>query len=429
MSLLEDNIVPYVQAYIKRFNQLCGELSSLGMPASLYSDPIYSAVIQMAADGIAVVYFSEKMAKAGELQQGVHADDWKGRSLAYLIQASTGNLLKVSGRLTGVRVKADLSNFRESVVIPPNLPAEEACGGINPEALEWFLKNSQGGLKMSGMAISPRWRHEKGLAKEALPTRGHVFSPAIPTMPDNRLVLQFIFQFMDVLWQPEKLALDAEAGYQYAEMDLQVLRLGVEAGIPAKALAEDPFESVAQHVDRVCGAFRTLLDGATTEENDVQAFLEQQGHSFLIAPVHNQIVPHKRLRGGQFIADFMVEKAGADYHFVEIESPKARPYQAKGEEISAPFRHAIQQVEDWLRYLDENLDSARREDCLPGLYKPTGEVVIGRSSQLGETANRRFQYTRAESKRILLKTYDMVLEEAIAYAHSLRRMKTGSGAY
>ena len=55
--------------------------------------------------------------------------------------------------------------------------------------------------------------------------------------------------------------------------------------------------------------------------------------------------------------------------------PNNSIYQAKGEEPTASFSHAIQQVEDWLRYIDQNLLTVKNEESMPTIYKPTGEVV------------------------------------------------------
>ena len=60
---------------------------------------------------------------------------------------------------------------------------------------------------------------------------------------------------------------------------------------------------------------------------------------------------------------------------------------------------------------------------MPAIYKPTGEVVIGRDKHMGDMAKTRFHYKRAESSRITMKTYDMMISEGRAYAESLRRMK------
>jgi hypothetical protein len=129
------------------------------------------------------------------------------------------------------------------------------------------------------------------------------------------------------------------------------------------------------------------------------------------------------LGGGRFVPDFVILRADGDYHLVEIESPRREIFQSAGQEISAHFNHALTQVKDWLRYIGDNRDTVRREDGLATIYEPTGEVIAGRDSQLGEVARRRFEFERAEQRRIVLRTYDMVLRDARAYAETLKRMK------
>ena len=275
------------------------------------------------------------------------------------------------------------------------------------------------------MAIGPHWQVENDILVRPLPTRWRVFSPVRPIPPEGRQVLQFVFPFLDVVWGQEVLRLNANAGQHFARADVEVLMLGIKAGIPPKQLAENPFEEVATHCEKQCDQLFQLIDNPETKEPAVQAFLEKPGNQFLIAPHARAVLPRKPLGGNRFIPDFTVHRADGDYHFVEIESPNSLIYQAKGEEPGAVFDHAIVQVEDWLRYIDQNLLTVRNEDGMPSLYKPTGEVVVGRDKHMGETARIRFQFKRAESGRIEYQTYDMLVEAGRAYAASVRRL-TGS---
>lgn len=135
---------------------------------------------------------------------------------------------------------------------------------------------------------------------------------------------------------------------------------------------------------------------------------------YTAAAVANSIAPYHRdarsvryrrpVANGRCIPDFTVELASGDYRLVEIESPRTPPYQERGEEPSQGLTHAEQQVSDWFRYIYENLDSVRREDQMPGLYEPAGEIVIGRDGHLGDRAKERFKRRRSENHRVDLKT-------------------------
>jgi hypothetical protein len=405
----------YAQAYMAEFNTLRGELDRSGLPASLYGKELVAARVLLASDGAAVVYVDkETKAKAG-LEQGVLLQDIEDETLTHLTQSATANLLKITISKAG-------DDIRIPPQIPDDIPREELKGGINLEVLEPSLGQPVGPT-LTGMAVGPQWQFEKGIRTRMLPTRGRVFSPVVNNPPDGRPVLQFIFPFLDLIWLLDDLQLNAEVGRQWARADIEVLLLGIAAGIPQKQLAEDPFDAVATHCERVCDEFFRLIDNLETRETQVQNFLEVPANQFLVAPHCKGVFPHKPLGGNRFVPDFTVHRPDGDYHLIEIESPNTLIYQAKSQEQTADFPHAIQQVEDWLRYIDQNLMTVRNEDNMPTIYKPTGEVVIGRDKHMGDTAKIRFQFKRGESGRLSFKTYDMMVSEGRAYAASLRRMK------
>jgi hypothetical protein len=317
-------------------------------------------------------------------------------------------------------IKSDLSNQSHLFRFPPDLPTETLKQAeyhtLNPELVEAILRH--GTLSIIGMAIAPVLRIQDGLATGSLPTRNHLFSPAI-ALPDGRLVLQYNWLFADILWYPGDLVIDEETARRFAEADIQVLRLGIEAGHPQQDFYGNPFETVSRQLLLVCQSFEKLLNNPDTVESHVQAFLENPAHYFLIDPAHQEILPRKKLGGGKYITDFTVLRADGEYHFIEIENPQREIYQPSRQEQSAHLTHAIGQVQDWLRYVNDNRDSVRREDSLSTIYEPTGEVIAGRDAHLGDTAALRFRFLRSETSHIKLRTYDMLLEDARAYARTL----------
>lgn len=417
----QKRLAEYAQAYIAEFNAHRTELERLGPPASLYAKEIVTASIFAASDGFAIVYVDEETRTRGEqvpdeVPKGVSLYDSADETLTHLMQSMSGDLIKITQRTAG-----DSIHLRPS--LPPDIPKEDRLPGINPKVLEPYLGRPEGGLSLTGIAIGPQWKFENGVCVHPLPTRWRVFTPFIPVIPTNEPRLQFIYPFVDLIWGQQELGLNAEAGKLFAQADIEVLLLGIAAGIPPQQLAQDPFEAVAAHCERACDELFALVDDPNTDEKPVQKFLEQPGHRFLVSPHSTNIIPQKTLAGLRFKIDFAVQRSDNDYHLVEIESPNTRIYQEKGEEPTAPFTHAIQQVEDWFRYIDEHRSTVRAEDGMPTIYKPTGEVVIGRDKHMGDTARKRFDHKRGESHRITLKTYDMMIAEGRTYASSLRRMR------
>jgi len=407
-------LIEYASTYMSKFNSLRGELLRSGTPAALYGEEITRADILLGNDGIIILYLTEKTRKQAGVPPGVQVEDWTDQSLCTITQKVTANGIKIDKAQPG-------DNVLMLSAIPEDFPQAEILCGLAPEFLEPFAQKGTG-AEVTGMVVGPQWRVENNTRVAILPTRGRVFSPFRPIPPAGHLTLELLFPFVDLIWKHEELHLNAEAGIMFASADVEVLMLGMRAGISAKQLAESPFESVAAHCERQCDEFFKLIDDSDTAEEAVQDFLEKPENQFLVSPHARAVFPHKRLGGNRFIPDFVVHRPDDDYHFIEIESPNSQIYQAKGEEPTAAFTHAIVQVEDWLRYIDQNLLTVRNEDNMPTLYKPTGEVVIGRKKHLGENARIRFQYKRAESHRIEYKTYDMMAEAGRAYAASVRRL-------
>lgn len=419
MTELQSRLADYICGYIDRYGELCGDLSSLGTPAALYSERVVMATLIPCTDAILIIYLTEENAKAAGQRPGLHLFDPIGETVSQYLQSGSANCIKVilpppvAGGSTG---PVPLHPPK----LPPDLPTERLRGGINLKVLE---AHKYGKVNLLGIGISPSLHYEGGVPVATLPTRAHVMSPVISIPPHGNLVLQYVFPFLDVLWGAESLDLSMESGKKWAEADLEVFRLGIQVGLPQRNLVEDPFEAVASHVEAVCDEFQRLVDNPETKEDAVQTFIEKPAHLFVVAPHNKAIYPRRPLGGNRFVPDFTIHRPDGDYHFIEIESPNVPIYQTRGQEPTSNFTHAIQQVEDWLRYVDENLDSVRREDDLPSLYKPTGQVVIGRDRYLRGKAAKRFQFKRAESPRIAFMTYDMLLSQARDYASSLRKMK------
>lgn len=418
LTAAQMELVHYAQSYISEFNNLRHELEQKGIPASLYSRELAAASIFLAKDGAAILYMDDFNRQQADHPKAVGIQDLEGETLSHFIQSGTANCVKILQCNVG-------DNISVPPELPVDLPPEDLKGGISPAFLN-SCSDSGAGAMMQGLAVSPTWNLENGVFTRMMPTRARVFSPIANVPPDGSPVLQYVFPFMDLIWLIDELGLNAKSAREYATADIEVLLLGLAAGIPQKELSENPFESVATHCEKVCNDFFKLIDNPSTKEMEVQAFLEVPAHQFLVTPHCMEVFPHKPLGGNRFVPDFVVHRPDGDYHFVEIESPNSRIYQGQGQEPTAGFTHAIQQVEDWLRYVDENLLTVRNEDRMPTIYKPTGEVVIGREQHMGESAKTRFQFKRAESGRIMLKTYDMMVSEGRAYAASLRRMKGAS---
>ena len=335
--------------------------------------------------------------------------------LTVVLQTATSNHLKV-GVIPDPWIAEDGSI--RPMEQPPDLPKERTycSGSLNPD----WLKLNAGDIRTTVIGVSPNVHVTQGKVTEAYPTRQHVFSPLVH-FPGSGVYLQHTWPFADVLFDPDELNLGAEQAHELATMDVLALRLASHAGLFGKSFFEKPNETSSQHLFRICTELEALINEPGVDEPKVQAFLERGDHRFILCPDAREIRPRKTIGGERYEADFVCHRPDGDYHFIEIENPTRHIYQESGEEQAAHLTHAISQVQDWLRYVEDNRDSVRREDGLETIYRPTGEVIAGRDAQLSAMAKRRFEWMRKQNSGITIRTYDMLLDEVRNFAENMSR--------
>ena len=414
-----ERIGTFTREYVQQFNKAVPDAAGLGVAGRIYLEPVGTALVFFYSDGITIFYLPESEARRNNFPNGVIAYSEEERTLSEVLQSKTRNLVKISSVISEEPLRRDLSNFEEVFPLPGDLvDAEVQTLGASWELIQAAKRFKE--LKLLGIGIGPTREFKGGQLVETLPTRWRCYSPLI-RLGDGTQVRQFMWSFIDILWRPEELGLETELANLQAKVDVEVLLLGIEAGIPNEVLCQDPFGTVGQHCLDICDEFELLINGPDIGEDEVQHFLEGKKRWFLIVPAHKEVFPKRRLGGGKFVPDFVIHRPDDDYHLVEIESPWMPIYQRANEEQAAHLTHALSQVEDWLRYIEENRDSVRREDGMKGMNQPTGEVIAGRDSQLGPMAKRRFDFANS-SRKIKVRTYDMLLKDSREYARVILEM-------
>ena len=405
-------VAEYALTYVSRFNELCDEAKEPVEENPLFLQRVSVVAAYQAADGILLLFFPEGYEQKTSFRPGLSLYDWSDKQLSVVAQSLSANLVKVTPAPTEP-LRGDLSN---PPPLPADLPDEQIVASCyNPEIVDEKWSTD---IRMTGVAVAPMRRYVGGLVAETMKSRFHLFSPIL-TLPSGRKIRQYEWLFADFLWSPDLQDIARIDAKKSAEEDVNILRLAREANLSPE---KSPFQAVSEHMVEVCDRLEELINNPETTEPQVQAFLEEPAHQFLIAPAHKNIFPRKPI-GGKYVTDFVVELADGDYELIEIESPNKAIYQQAGEEPTAHFTHAITQVEDWLRFVDDNRDTTRREYGLPGIYRPRGRVIAGRDSHLGEAARRRFDFKRNQYSRLKLLTYDIFLSEARAYAEVVGAMR------
>jgi hypothetical protein len=96
---------------------------------------------------------------------------------------------------------------------------------------------------------------------------------------------------------------------------------------------------------------------------DYQAFLSEHAGLFLLNGVSTQVAISQLRLGADLVTDFVIGEDRGSYGFcyqlVELESPHVEPYTRSGNP-SARLTQAIQQVQNWRRWLETNSQEAKR---------------------------------------------------------------------
>jgi hypothetical protein len=162
--------------------------------------------------------------------------------------------------------------------------------------------------------------------------------------------------------------------------------------------------------------FGTLLRRDPREE-EVQRYLTE--NPGLLSQSAVSIKPKVEL-GSEYVTDFVIERVEQEYVLVEIERPGHSLFTRQGDPTKQ-LTHAQRQVEDWLDWVSDNKDYARRH-ILPGINEPEGWVIIGLRSRLDKKSKKALARRNRELTRIRVLTFDDLISDAKIYLSNLQRL-------
>ncbi len=163
--------------------------------------------------------------------------------------------------------------------------------------------------------------------------------------------------------------------------------------------------ALRDHYAAVLREFERLLDGA---EEPMHQFLKK--HPNLLNPAHDKC--WSKVPFGDRFSDFVFREPHNDYELVEIEAPHRELFREDGQQRQE-LTHAINQLLDWVGYIQENKARVEEELGFSGIStNPRCLVVIGRSSSLSEADRRKLVTTQAQHNKLRILTYDDVLANA-----------------
>ena len=201
------------------------------------------------------------------------------------------------------------------------------------------------------------------------------------------------------VWNPE-------LAPQWAESDLLF-------AVVQRNLADTHFRGIDPHAQarklaaQLLEGFEKLLEGP---EEPLHQYIKANPH--LLNPTH--VRSWSKVQLGARITDFVFREASGDYLLVELEKPARSLFRKDGQQHEE-LTHALDQVTDWRRYLEDNLTTVQRELGLDGISaNPRSLVVIGRSIVLNEELRRKLVTMENERPRLKIMTYDDLLANAKA---------------
>lgn len=208
-------------------------------------------------------------------------------------------------------------------------------------------------------------------------------------------------------WKPEYAALWAENDILAAIVARQSEEAHYQSLDP-NAAARDQFGEVLER-------YKQLLDSNPEREEILQLFLNE--NPTLLCPAHIKKWP--KLPLGRWKTDFIFREAAGEYILVELERSTCNLFLKDGH-ASSELTHAIGQITDWKRYLEDNLATVQRELGLEGISaNPRSMIVIGRSSSLSNENRRKLITMRNETPKLEILTYDDVYTNAKAVIENL----------
>lgn len=173
-------------------------------------------------------------------------------------------------------------------------------------------------------------------------------------------------------------------------------------------------------IDDVKNKWMKLIDNPKTTEHEVHRFLEN--HIGLFFGNSDGTVVTKLKLSDDYTTDLVILRDNASYGFeyelIELEPPNDKVFTAQGNQ-SAKFSHALQQIEDWQRWIGNHREKTKK--LLPSKkFNLTNEpqinytIIIGRRKDLIEFDDKRLQ--KASSYGVNIRSFDYLTDKLIRNA-------------
>ena len=238
-------------------------------------------------------------------------------------------------------------------------------------------------------------------------------SPLNRDDPDNDHFVAHTRMRLTVGWESIELYLSLDIDYwdptrapMWAEIDILAAAAQANLRTQAYRALDSRGETRKQYV-ALLAEFDTLLTGP---EEPVHQFLKK--HPVLLCPTAQK--QWSKLPFGDRFSDFVFREAPNDYLLVEIEAPIREIFRKDGQQREE-LTHAINQISDWVQYIEDNRSEVESSLGLVGIStSPRTLVVIGRSAALSDENRRKITAIQNQHGKLRILTYDDLLASARA---------------
>jgi hypothetical protein len=206
------------------------------------------------------------------------------------------------------------------------------------------------------------------------------------------------------IWKPEVAA-------AWAECDL--LAAVVQRNVRESQLRSiDPNSAARKKFAQLISEYENLLSG---NEEPLHQFI--RASPGLLCPTHYRV--WSKLPFGKRVTDFVFREPSGEYLLVEIEKPSHPLFRNDGQQREE-LTHAIDQITDWRRYIEDNLRTVQDELGLDGISSnPSCMIVIGRSASLDEVGKRKLVALQNTMPKLKIITYDDLIANAKAAVENI----------
>ena len=179
-------------------------------------------------------------------------------------------------------------------------------------------------------------------------------------------------------------------------------------------------DKVLSELGAAVDEFERML-AADPEECKLQMFLGLPRNKILLDPSAKTVTPEVKL-GSEYRIDFVLELPQERHVLVEIERPRDKLYTKDGDPADR-HKHGQQQIMDWIEWLDENRDYARKNiPALSTVKEPEYRLVVGLRSNTSEEHQKKLTRKNVEHHRTETMTFDDLLDRAKQYLENLRQL-------